>query len=58
MSVHLHELYKGEKHSNDDVYFQLYKPEKGIMLSKPGLRFVRAIAVKEGRLNSHVFTSK
>jgi len=37
---------------------QLYKPEKGIPMSKAGLRFIRAIAVKEGRLNSHIFTSK
>ncbi|XP_052779768.1 uncharacterized protein LOC128217013 isoform X4 [Mya arenaria] len=34
-----------------------YKPDKGILLSKPGLRFIRAIAVKEGRINSHIFTS-
>ena len=40
------------------LFFQAYKPDRGIVLSKSGLAFIRAMAVKEGRINSHIFTSK
>ncbi|XP_048739977.2 uncharacterized protein LOC125654190 isoform X5 [Ostrea edulis] len=36
---------------------KLYSPEKGVILKKHGLCFVRAMAVKEGLLNSSIFTS-
>nr|XP_034305803.1 uncharacterized protein LOC105321045 isoform X1 [Crassostrea gigas] len=37
---------------------KLYNPEKGVVLRKHGLCFIRAMAVKEGLLNSSIFTSK
>ncbi|KAL5013162.1 hypothetical protein ScPMuIL_007432 [Solemya velum] len=37
---------------------KLYKPEKGVVLKQAGLTFVRAIAVREGQLNSFIYTSK
>ncbi|XP_041347758.1 uncharacterized protein LOC121367568 [Gigantopelta aegis] len=35
-----------------------YKPDQGVVLRDSGLNFVRAIAVAEGYLTSHIFTSK
>ncbi|XP_046358181.2 uncharacterized protein LOC124136325 [Haliotis rufescens] len=34
-----------------------YKPEQGVILRDSGLSFVRAMAVIDGYLNSHIFTS-
>ncbi|XP_067685414.1 uncharacterized protein [Haliotis asinina] len=34
-----------------------YKPDQGVILRDSGLSFVRAMAVTDGYLNSHVFTS-
>ncbi|KAL3853216.1 hypothetical protein ACJMK2_016773 [Sinanodonta woodiana] len=41
---------------NDSL--KVYDPEKGVILRNSGLAFVRAVAVKEGRMQSHIFTSR
>ncbi|KAK3579080.1 hypothetical protein CHS0354_029940 [Potamilus streckersoni] len=41
---------------NDSL--KVYEPEKGVILRNSGLVFVRAVAVKEGRMQSHIFTSR
>lgn len=47
-----------------DVYIivflvlQMYKPDKGVTLRESGLCFIRAMAVKEGFINSDIFTSR
>ena len=43
---------------NGDDDLQLYRPEKGVTLRESGLHFVRAVAVADQYLQSHIFTSK
>ena len=43
---------------NGDDDLQQYRPEKGVTLRESGLHFVRAVAVADQYLQSHIFTSK
>lgn len=47
---------KGGDDCDDDL--QLYRPERGVTLRESGLHFVRAVAVADQFLQSHIFTSK
>jgi len=40
------------------VSYQLYDPEKGVVLKRSGFCFIRSIAVADGMLRSDIFTSR